>query len=119
MKPKSYKIFKKDIGAEVGVHDQVVDDFITFFYSKVRKNLSDLTYPNINVTGLGTFTVRKVRLEKSIKKNKSNLGNLEKNTINGYEKHLAIKDKINKMENILSISNDLIDAKKKFKNEKK
>jgi len=119
VKPKSYKIFKKDIGAEVGVHDQVVDDFITFFYSKVRKNLSDSTYPNINVTGLGTFTVRKVRLEKSIKKNKSNLGNLEKNTINGYEKHLAIKDKINKMENILSISNDLIDAKKKFKNEKK
>mgnify|MGYP003128607178 CR=1 FL=1 len=119
MNPKSYKIFKEGIADEVGVHENVVDDLVTFYYGKVRKNLSDLTHPNINITGLGTFTIRKVRLEKNIKKNKSYLGNITKNTINGYEKHLTIQDKIDKMENMLDMCNKLLEEKKKFKANKK
>ena len=115
MNPKSYKIFKEGIADEIGVHENVVDDLVTFFYGKVRKNLSELTYPNISITGLGTFTIRKVRLEKNIKKNKSYLGNITKNTINGYEKHLTIQDKIANMENMLDMCNELIQNKKNFK----
>ena len=43
----------------VGVHKDVVDDFITFYYSKIRKNLSELKDIDINIAiGLGTFTIR-------------------------------------------------------------
>ena len=66
MKPKSHKFFFEEVAKEIGVHKDVVDDLITFYYNKVRKNLSDLTDTHINVAGLGTFILRKKRLEKNI-----------------------------------------------------
>ena len=80
MNPKSHKQFKENIAEEVGVHPKVVEDFLTFYYAKVRKALSTLEYPRINVDGLGTFFIRKGKLAKSYKKNKSMLGNLRKRT---------------------------------------
>ena len=49
MNPKKHKEFKKGIAEKVGVHQQVVDDFISFYYSKIRKKLSTLDYPRIKV----------------------------------------------------------------------
>ena len=71
MNPKSHKNFKDQIAEEVGVHPKVVDDFITFYYSKLRKSLSTLEYPRVMVDGLGTFFIRKRKLETAIKKNKN------------------------------------------------
>ena len=51
MNPKSHKEFKKGIAEKVGVHPTVVDDFITFYYAKLRKSLSNLNYPRIQVDG--------------------------------------------------------------------
>lgn len=118
MKPKSYKDFKKGIAEKVGVHPDVVDDFITFYYAKVRKSLSDLTYPSITVQGLGTFHLRKQVLDKAIKKNKSILGNLAKNTYKGYEKHVGVKDKLEKMENAKLMVDQIDQERKEFKNKK-
>ena len=70
MNPKKHKDFTNGIAEQVGVHQQVVDDFISFYYSKLRKKLSKLAYPRINVDGLGTFEIRKGKLETAIKKNK-------------------------------------------------
>ena len=39
MNPKSHKELKKNIAEEVGVHQSVVDDFIAFYYAKVRKKI--------------------------------------------------------------------------------
>ena len=63
MNPKSYKKFKDGIAEEVGVHPDVVNDFINFYYGKVRKSLSALDYPKILLDGLGTFYIRKNKLE--------------------------------------------------------
>lgn len=118
MKPKSYKDFKKGIAEKVGVHPDVVDDFITFYYAKVRKNLSDITYPSITLHGLGTFHLRKQVLDKAIKKNKSILGNLAKNTYNGYEKHVGVNDKLKNMENAKKMIDQIDQEKKEFKQNK-
>ncbi len=111
MNPKSHKDFKKGIAEEVGVHPDVVDDFVNFYYAKVRKNLSNLTYPSINITGLGTFNIRKRILDKEIKKTKSILGNLAKTTYHGYEKHVGIKEKLEALENM----KEMIDIEKQEK----
>jgi hypothetical protein len=107
------------VAEEVKVHKDVVDDFVTFYYGKVRKNLSELSDPNINVAGLGTFSLRKNKLEKSIKRQKDILGNLEKMTYKGYEKYVPVKSKIEQMELALGKLNENIKNKKKFKNENK
>ena len=119
MNPKSHKEFKKGISDEVGVHPSVVDDFVSFYYAKVRENLSVLSFPRINVEGLGTFYLRKNKLEKSILKNKSLLGNIAKRTYNGFAKSEDIQQKnILQMESAMTqLEKDIIN-KKKFKNVK-
>ena len=116
MRPKSNKAFRENIAKEVGVHPQVVEDFITFYYAKVRKKLSELEFPRIYLQGLGTFELRKSKLEKAIMKNKSLLGNIAKRTYNGYAKSEDIKKDVKYMEAALDqMHKDLLE-KEKFKN---
>ncbi len=116
MNPKSHKDFKKGIAKEIGIHENVVDDFIAFYYSKLRKNLSELTHPKIFVDGLGTFSIRKNRLKKQIKRKKSYLGNVVNNTYSGYEKKLTTQDRIEEMESVLKMLEEQEVEKKDFKN---
>ena len=118
MHPRSHKEFSKEIADEVGVHPQVVDDFITFYYGKLRKKLSTLSFPKIYVEGLGTFELRKNKLEKAILKNKSLLGNIAKRTYNGYAKSENIAKDILQMEAALEKIIDEILNKKKFRDGK-
>ena len=113
--PKKHKDFKEGIAEKVGVHQQVVDDFISFYYGKLRKKLSALEYPRINVDGLGTFYLRKTKLENSIKKNKSMLGNLTKRTYNGYAQSENIQSNIEQMSKALDQMEADILRKKDFK----
>ena len=83
----------------------------------LRKNLSDLTDTHINVASLGTFIIRKKRLEKSIKRNKDIIGNLQKMTYKGYDKYVPVKNKLKQMEDALEMLNKKIKLKKEFKNE--
>ena len=115
MKPKSHKDFKKGIADEVGVHQSVVDDFLSFYYAKLRSKLSDLDFPRINIDGLGTFFLRKNKLEKSIKRNKSILGNLAKRTYAGFAKSEDIDNNIVKMEAALAQMEKDILKKKEFR----
>ncbi len=118
MNPKSYKDFKEELADEVGIHKSVVDDLVTFYFSKVRQSLSNLEDNRVYVEGLGTFSIRKARLEKAIVKNKSFLGNLEKHTYKGYSKSIDTQKKITKLQNMLNKVEDTIRRKKEFKNNK-
>ena len=66
MKPKNHNDFKEGISTEVGVHKEVVDDFITYYYAQVRKALANLSAVNIYVEGLGTFSMKKNKIEKNM-----------------------------------------------------
>ena len=118
MNPKKYKEFKRNIAEEVGVHQSVVDDFIAFYYAKLRKHLSNLQYPRIQVDGLGTFILRKSKLDKAIKKNKSMLGNIAKRTYNGFAKSEDIQLNIDNMEKARELIEKNLTDKKIFKNKK-
>jgi|TARA_R100000951_G_scaffold1270_1_gene3112 nucleoid DNA-binding protein len=115
MNPKKHSEFKDGIAEEVGVHSQLVDDFITFYYSKVRKKLSKLEFPRIYIEGLGTFYLRKNKLENAIKRQKSMLGNIAKRTYNGYAKSENILLNIEEMEKALEQMEKDILKKKEFK----
>ena len=119
MKPKSHKYFFKSVAEETEVHKDVVDDLVTFYFGKVRKCLSDLEHPSISISNLGTFSLRKTKLEKAIKKNKDILGNLQKMKYKDYDKYIPVKAKIDSMEAMLIKLNESISNKKKFKNENK
>jgi nucleoid DNA-binding protein len=115
MIPKKYREFKKNIAKELGVHENLVDDFIAFYYRKVRTSLSCLDYPKVFVEGLGTFTVRKKKAEKKISKYKDILGNVQKQTYKGFAKSVEIKKTIYELENVVNIYNELLEERKKFR----
>tara|TARA_R100001440_G_scaffold34208_1_gene53187 strand:- start:28059 stop:28433 length:375 start_codon:yes stop_codon:yes gene_type:complete len=117
IKPKTYKTFYKDIAKECEVHENLVEEFVRFFYNKVRHELEELNNTRILLPNLGTFIIRKNRLEKSIKRHKDMLGNMEKTTYSGYGKHLPVKEKLIKMEKALERINTEINNKKNWKNE--
>ena len=119
MNPKNYRDFYKDIANEAEVHNDLVNDFIFFFYDKVRKSLSNLSDPNINLPNLGTFSIRVGKLKKNIKRNKDILGNLQKMTFDGYDKSVPVKKKLKAMEDLLEIVEKNIKNKKRFKDENK
>ena len=118
MNPKNHKDLRKGIADEVGVHPSVVDDFISFYYAKVRKKLSTLAYPRINIDGLGTFYLRKNKLEKAILKNKSLLGNITKRTYNGFAQSEEIHNNIKQMNAAIDQLEKDILKKKEFRNER-
>lgn len=115
MKPKSHKVFKEEIAETVGVHQSVVDDLVSFYFSRIRQSLSELEDSKVYVESLGTFSIRKARLEKAIIKNKSFLGNLEKQTYKGYSKSINTQKKITKLEQMLEKIEETIKRKKEFK----
>ena len=118
MIPKNHKIFKEGIAKKVEVHESVVDEFIAFYYEKVRESLSSLKSDEIFIDGLGTFSLRKARVEKAIIKNKSYLGNLEKTTYRGYDKTILIQEKIAVLEKALNKIQESIDLRKEFNKNK-
>jgi len=118
LKPQKHKVFVKGIAEEVGVHPVLVERFISFYYTKVRRSLSDLECPRIYLEGLGTFSIRKSKLDKAINRNKDILDNLEKMTFKGYEKHVPVKEKLHKMEQCLDELNARIEEKIKWKQDK-
>jgi nucleoid DNA-binding protein len=118
LNPKSHKDFKKGIAEKVGVHQDVVDDLLAFYFNKIRKNLSDLTYPYITLNGIGVFQLRKSKLVKAIKKNKDILGNLEKTTYEGFQKHIPVKEKLEHYNKVLIQLEELEAEKKQFKQKK-
>lgn len=115
MIPKKHKEFKEGIAKELGIHENVVDDFLSFYYSKIRTSLSSLDYPKIQVDGLGTFSIRKNKLEQKIKKYKDILGNTQKQTYKGYAKSVEIAKKLEEMETALETLEEMYKRKKNFK----
>tara|TARA_R100001530_G_scaffold136374_2_gene116826 strand:+ start:3076 stop:3462 length:387 start_codon:yes stop_codon:yes gene_type:complete len=119
LNPKSYKEFFKTIAEECEVHEDLVEELIRFFYNEIRKNLEELEYTRILLPNLGTFTLRKGRLDRAIKRHKDMLGNIEKTTYVGYGNHLPVKDKLNKMEKAKIRIEEEITNKKRWKDETK
>ena len=117
--PKTYRTFFEEVANECEVHENLVEELIRFFYGEIRKNLENLENTRILLPNLGTFIIRKNRLNRSIKRHKDMLGNMEKTTYSGYGKHLPVKDKLIIMENALKRIEKEIKEKKDWKNENK
>ena len=115
MKPKNFKSLTKGIAEEVGVHEDVVIDFINFYYGEVRKNLSSLTDPKVYVENLGTFSVMKTKLKRKLDRQQEVLENIDLNTYKGYDKHISVILKIEQMQNVMRVMEERNTEYKKFK----
>ena len=64
MKPKSHKIFIKPTAEQLGVSEVLVTDAVGFYYSELRKALTDMVSLNVKIDSLGTFKIKEKELTK-------------------------------------------------------
>jgi hypothetical protein len=52
----------KIVATKLGVSESLVQAAVDHYYKEVRRNLSELTFINIHVLGLGTFKVKRKKI---------------------------------------------------------
>ena len=79
----------------------------------------DLNVKNMENAVGGVIKVQQSKDGKyTFKRNKDILGNLEKMTFKGYEKHVPVKEKLHQMEACMDSLNAMIEEKIRWKEEK-
>ena len=97
LNPKSYKDITKKVSKDLELSEELVQDVVNFFYSRVRQNLTKLTSSSILLPGLGTFKLRVSKLQKHIKKNEDILQNLDPTKFEKYGAHKSVKEKLDRL----------------------
>jgi hypothetical protein len=122
MLPKNSKHFIKPTADELDCDVDLVGDVVSFFYKDVRKNLVEMSNPNIQVENLGSFRVKKNELPKLVAKYKKHLDVLKPETFNQVTLFKSIQTKLEKVLGIQKQIDDEKQRKTKFiqaKNERK
>jgi hypothetical protein len=84
MIPKKSSILYKPVAEELNISETLVEDLISFYYKEIRFHLSSLSYPRINVEGLGHFVAKSFFIEKTIPRLTNKLMKHDTSTFNAY-----------------------------------
>ena len=83
---------------------QEVDDIVAFFYRYVQKRLRSVESIAVNVPNLGTFVLKKRRVQKKIERHKNFIDSLDETaSIKAFEIKQDVKKDIEKYEAILDM----------------
>lgn len=84
MVPKKAKLHVKQVAKTLDCSEDLVDDLMQFYYSDVRKALSELKSPSITVEGLGRFLIKPWRLNEDLEKIQKTLQTMDVTVFKGY-----------------------------------
>jgi len=97
MLPKNSKHFIQPTADELDCSTALVNDVVSFFYKDVRKNLIDMSSPNIQVENLGSFKAKRNELPKLVAKYTKHLDVLQPETMNQVTLQRSLKAKLQKV----------------------
>lgn len=66
MNPKKAKTLYKEVATDLGFDETLVKDVLDFYWQSVRKSMSGLEAPRLEIINLGTFEVMAKPLEEKI-----------------------------------------------------
>lgn len=112
MLPKSSRHFLQPTAEELGCDVQLVDDAAAFFYSEVRKALTEMRGPIVQVPNLGSFKAKPGELPKLIHKYEKHLTVLQPETFNQMATR---KDLEVRLERVKSLKKKIDDEKERRK----
>ena len=112
MLPKNSKHFIHPVSEKLDISQQIVEDVVSFYYSMLRKKLSNLDCHFIQVENLGLFKAKENELPKLIYKYEKHLSVIKPETFN----QMAIKKEIEfKLERVNYLQNIIIEDKNRKK----
>ena len=94
MIPKKASKLYRQVAEEMNVEETLVEDFVEYLYKNVRSCLSNLSYPRINVEGLGHFNVKANWIRRSIDKSTKSLDKHDTSTFGAYSKKVRVEEKL-------------------------
>jgi len=95
--PKKAKEFIKPTIEDTGYPQELVSSLIDFYWSKIRKNMSDLVHPSIHVPNLGTFKIKHWKLDETKEHYEKILNRIE-GKFSKYKMYKAINDKVERID---------------------
>lgn len=99
MVPKKANDFKKSTAEELGLPENLVSDFIDFFWDRVRTHMSELNHETLQIPNLGTFKVKHWKIAEMVEKHKETIIRVE-GKFSGYRMKMDLTDRIEKLERI-------------------
>ena len=117
MIPKKAKDFRKATAEDTGYSEELICSVLDFYWTRVRKEISDLTYPSINIPSLGTFKVKHWKLDEAIEHYEHILERIDGN-FSKYKMAKDIRDKVEKIKNIKELK-AIEDSRLNIKKEKR
>lgn len=94
MTPKKPISIYKEVSESLDCKEELVQDVIEFYYSELRKSLSDLRHPRINVEGLGHLVVKTAYVKKIIPVIQSKLEKHDTSTYGAYFNKKMLETKL-------------------------
>lgn len=113
MLPKNSKHFIQPAAEETGLSYEIVEDIINYYYSELRKYLSDLKHPIVRIENLGTFKTSHKKLKEFYIRYSKHIEVASTDTIRQMSVKKRAEDKLNK---VIAIQ-ELIHEEKKRKAE--
>jgi fructose-specific phosphotransferase system component IIB len=120
MIPKKSSSLYKEVAEGLDQNETLIQDIVEFYYGELRKTLSNLTYPRINVEGLGHFVAKSGLVRKSIPKYTNILKNHDTSTYGAYFNKKMLETKLDlliQLEQKILLEDTRKDEFKKTKNE--
>jgi hypothetical protein len=115
LNPAKRKELSKITAESLGMDHLIVDDVVAFFYRTVQKKLSSMKHPSINVPNLGTFVLKKQRVQKKLEKYNGFLERIDASeSMSMYETTVDVKSEIEKYNEVLSIMDSEVVRKKEI-----
>ncbi len=121
MRPVKRKQISEKVAEKLNLSVDTVDEIISCYYNSVQRQLSNLAYPQISVGFLGTFFIKRNKLENKLMIYEKALAKLEdiiEPNLSQFKSIKELKDDIKKFKNMIEVLDEM-DGKKITKNEEK
>ena len=119
MNPKKVKKIYEAVAEDLNLNKDLVEDLVEFYYKDVRKLLTNLEYPRINVDGLGQFVAKPKAVSGSIEKITKSLDDHDTSTFKAYHNKKAMEVKLDLLTKLHSKILDQESKKQEFLKTKK
>jgi hypothetical protein len=115
LNPKKPKILLENLYLALDLDKNLVLDIVDFYWLNVRKSITQISYPRIGIENLGSFELKIKSLQNTIDKYQNALNKTDTSNFRKYSKYVAIKNRIEILENSKSIILDEKQRKQQIK----
>ena len=104
MNPKKAADVLSSVPKELDMDAEMIHTLLDFYWTNVRKSISNVEYSSINITGLGVFDIMINRLLPTIDTYQQYLDKISTSKFSSYEKYDTVK---RRLDSLIAVKNQI------------